>query len=318
MTTSALFSCRAAVVDWGTSNLRVWLLGQGGRVLAHAASADGADGLSAADFEASLRRILTRLGAVWPETQLLPVVVCGMAGARNGWREAGYVAVPATPDECFSRALQVTAARLDVRILPGLSRLEGQYADVMRGEETQLAGFISQEPGFTGCVGLPGTHCKWVSFEQGKIVRFQTVMTGELFSLLSKQSVLRHVIGNHTIFSPDAPAFTEAVLEGVEHAGRLSCAIFSVRAAGLLKGRQGSEAAARLSGLLIGHEMNAMFPASEQNTPIVLGAEGALAPLYARALTLIGRNFHLVDVQDLTLAGLRAASRQLFGAIFEE
>ena len=54
----------------------------------------------------------------------------------------------------------------------------------MRGEETQIAGFLSENPAFEGVLCLPGTHTKWVRIDAGEIVHFRTFMTGELFGLL--------------------------------------------------------------------------------------------------------------------------------------
>jgi 2-dehydro-3-deoxygalactonokinase len=82
--------------------------------------------------------------------------------------------------------------RLRVSILPGLK--QAVPPDVMRGEETQIAGFLAAAPGFDGVLCLPGTHAKWVQISAEEVVSFRTFMTGELFDLLSTQSVLRHSI----------------------------------------------------------------------------------------------------------------------------
>jgi hypothetical protein len=65
----------------------------------------------------------------------------------------------------------------------------------MRGEETQIAGFLAQNPGFDGVLCLPGTHTKWVHISAGEVVSFRSFMTGELFATVGPHSVLRHSVG---------------------------------------------------------------------------------------------------------------------------
>ncbi|MGS0465992.1 2-dehydro-3-deoxygalactonokinase [Cobetia marina] len=64
----------------------------------------------------------------------------------------------------------------------------------MRGEETQLAGLVAAQPGYSGAVCLPGTHAKWAQLENGSITGFTTFMSGELYKLLSQDSVLKHSV----------------------------------------------------------------------------------------------------------------------------
>jgi hypothetical protein len=56
----------------------------------------------------------------------------------------------------------------------------------MRGEETQILGALSLAPDLekNSMVILPGTHSKWVSMHESRIMDFATYMTGELFCLL--------------------------------------------------------------------------------------------------------------------------------------
>jgi 2-dehydro-3-deoxygalactonokinase len=303
------------LADWGTSNLRLWVLDEAGRVRAQAASPDGADGLPGETYAPLLRARLQALG-IAPAASL-PVVVCGMAGARQGWREAGYVPVPAAPSACLGQAVPISADGLEVRILPGLAQTDAHRPDVMRGEETQLLGFLAADPGFSGIICLPGTHNKWVYVAQGQISRFQTAMTGEIFALLSRRSVLRHVIGGAEHFTPDAPAFAAALGEALAQPAQLPFSLFQIRAAGLLAGQTGAAAAARLSGLLIGTEVAAALSGATAGGEVMVLASGALAPLYAQAVTRAGWSCRLRDAEPLTLAGLETAARHFFPAFFK-
>ena len=300
-------------VDWGTSSLRAWGVSASGEVVAERRSDEGMARLQPADFEPALRRSLAGIAHA---PGVLPVVACGMAGARQGWREAGYVDVPADIATLCSQALAVPADGLDVRILPGLAS-RGAAEDVMRGEETQLLGLLQAEPALSGLACLPGTHSKWVRLEAGRVMSFRTAMTGEMFELLSEHSVLRHSLaGARPSGDPDAPGFVRGLRQGLAAPARLLASLFAVRAASLLRGVVGTEAADTLSGLLIGAEIGGAPAAS--NAPAATGAQvtlladGALARLYGKGLALAGWPARLVDARSATQRGLIHAADQLW------
>lgn len=288
-------------VDWGTSNLRAWAMGADGRPLAEATSPAGMGGLSAAGFEPALLALAEPWLAPGRRTR---AVACGMVGARQGWVEAGYAAVPCPPCGPAVRA-PVTDPRLEVLILPGLS--QAAPADVMRGEETQIAGLIAAEPGFDGVACLPGTHTKWAHVSAGEVVSFASFMTGELFALLSTASVLRHSVAAEGWSAPD---FAEAVAETLARPERLAGRLFGLRAEGLLAGLAPERARARLSGLLIGAELAAARPYWLGRDVVLIGAP-ALARAYAEALAPAGLALRLRDAAAMTLAGLAAAHARL-------
>ena len=295
--------------DWGTSSLRVWALSATGSVLGERRSDEGMGRLRLGDFEPALRRHLAALPLDRAPVPL-PVVLCGMVGARQGWREAPYVDVPADTLAICDRALAVPAAGLDVRILPGLADRRDGLEDVMRGEETQLLGLFQREPELSGLVCMPGTHSKWVRLETGRVTGFSTMMTGELFALLGQHSVLRHSLnGDAGSGAPDSAAFLRGVARGLAEPGRLISALFGVRAATLLHGTTGAAAADMLSGLLIGAEIAG---GATHASSVTLVAEGALAALYARALALAGHAVHSVDAAATTRRGLLLAARRFW------
>ena len=282
-------------VDWGTTHLRAWAIGPDGTVRAKAASDAGMGRLARDGFEPALLDLVED----WLGSGPTPILACGMVGARQGWQEAPYVAVPSKPAELVP--MRVTAAmdrRLAVWIVPGLS--QAGPPDVMRGEETQIAGFLATEPGFDGILCLPGTHTKWVHLSAGEVVSFQTVMTGELFDLLSRQSVLRHTVGGETL---DPGAFAEAVSDTLSRPERLAQRLFSIRADATLNGTSAPVSRARLSGTLIGAELAATRAYWLGQQVVVAGAP-ALADLYARALAAQGVPARARDAGPLTLAGL--------------
>ena len=285
-------------VDWGTSHLRAWLMDARGGVVDRRQSDMGMGGLERTGFEPALRTIA---GDVLP----VPVLACGMVGSRQGWAEAPYATVPCTPPGA-SEAVQVSGTDLDVRILPGVK--QDSPADVMRGEETQIAGFLAVYPQFDGVIALPGTHTKWVHVSAGEIVSFRTAMTGEMFGLLSEQSVLRHSIGTGW----DNAAFAQGVDQALSRPEALAAALFSLRAESLLSGLSPDAARARLSGLLIGAELAAMRPYWLGQQVALVGAE-SLSAAYATALTAQAVPVIQAAAEAMTLAGLTAAYTQLQG-----
>ena len=267
--------------DWGTTNLRVWAMTNDGSVLAEAQSDQGMGKLSRNAFEPALLDLI----GTWVAGPIT-VVTCGMVGARQGWAEAKYARVPcpATP-AAFTRA-ETTNPNLSVFVIPGIS--QDQPADVMRGEETQIAGFLARNSGWDGVICLPGTHTKWVHVSANEVVSFQTFMTGELFAVLSEQTVLRHsLVGDGW----DDDAFAAAVNDTLSRPERVAANLFSVRADSLLHDLSPDVARARLSGLLIGLELAGARPYWLGQQIAVIGA-GRISTLYVKALGLQGAPQH--------------------------
>jgi len=279
-------------LDWGTTHLRAWAMGPAG-VLAEATSDAGMGTLSRDGFEPALDALIGH----WPAA---PVIACGMVGSRQGWHEAPYRATPCAPVEPGALATVPGSARR-VRIVPGLKQT--QPADVMRGEETQIAGVLARQPGFDGVICLPGTHSKWARLSAGEVVGFQTFLTGEMFALLSEHSVLRHSMAEGW----DDAAFDEGAAEGLARPERLLALLFRLRAEGLLRSLPGAAARARLSGLLIGAEL-AAARAWWLGMPVCLVGAPGLCRLYARALAAQGAPTTQIDPDAATLAGLALAA----------
>lgn len=297
--TSAQSFCDWIAVDWGTTRLRVWAMGPDGPV-ASGSSDRGMGVLQKHEFEPALLDLISP----WIGSGRMDVVVCGMAGSRQGWKEAPYATVPCAPCGLRTAIPPVSHPLLSVHILPGLQQLSPP--DVMRGEETQIAGFLSQTPDFDGVLCLPGTHSKWARISAGEVVSFRTFMTGELFALITKSSVLRHSVGPGW----DDAAFEAAISDMMSKPVDLAARLFSIRAAGLLGDPAPDAARAQISGLLIGAELAAARPYwLGQNVAVIGAAEQTAA--YVSALELQGLSPVRADADVMTLAGLAAAHKTL-------
>ncbi len=291
-------------VDWGTSRLRAWAMTADGEILASASSAKGMGSLAPYQFEAAL---LEEIGDWLALDRSTPVIACGMVGARQGWIEAHYETAPCAPaGPLVSPA--VNDPRISVHICPGVK--QHGPADVMRGEETQVAGLLAANPGFEGVICLPGTHSKWVRVQAGQVAEFQTFMTGELYALLSGQSVLRHSVAND---GWDGSAFAAAVETALEAPASISARLFSLRAESLLADLSPQVASTRLSGYLIGLELAAARGYWSGQAVAIIGAS-QLGQHYAEALRTLGVQSYIHNSDAMTLKGLTAAYHQLIGA----
>jgi 2-dehydro-3-deoxygalactonokinase len=296
-------------VDWGTSSFRAWLMSAGGEVRAQSRSGEGMLHCVEHGFAPVLRDHLARLGA--PDG--IPVLICGMAGARQGWAEAPYLKTPTRLDALHEGAIRIDTAS-DVRILPGLAQARADRPDVMRGEETQLLGVT--EPGFTGLVCIPGTHSKWVKIEAGRVVEFSTYMTGELFSVISQHSILVHAVEAAAPSHADSEPFREGLATAMAAPSGLTASLFRLRAAQLLGFEQRADGAARLSGLLIGAEIADALHRHGRAEPLRLIAAGSLGRLYEAALAAQGFDVTTVDAEQASRRGLGKAAANIWGAQF--
>jgi 2-dehydro-3-deoxygalactonokinase len=285
-------------VDWGTTNRRAYAVDGAGRVLDSFEDENGLMAIPAGGFEAAAAEITARLGD-------LPMLMAGMVGSNRGWREAAYVPCPAGPEDLAARLLWIEPDR--VAIVPGVSQAGAAGADVMRGEEIQVLGAVAAGMAPPDClICHPGTHAKWIRMEAGRIASFRTMMTGEVYSLLSKHSILADQLADEA--EPNE-AFRDAA-RGALTGAELLAGLFSIRARHLL-GESSGDGASVASGLLIGSDVRAGLALESAQGPIVLMGRPDLCALYAAALAEAGRETIDVDGADAFLAGIHMLTEML-------
>lgn len=292
-------------VDWGTSNLRAWGIGPDGAVAFEKTSPKGMGKLAREEFPAALAELLEDVAPAYGGT--LDVLICGMAGARQGWLEAPYLEAPTDLRGLLDSAVrpEMPDRSIAPAILPGVCQKAGAD-NVMRGEETQLLGLAALNPGFTGVVCMPGTHSKWAQLSGTRIERFSTAMTGEMFEVLRTHSVLRHSLAGDLDGPGRGEGFAAGAAAGLEHPEQLLGTLFQVRAGSLLSGRQPDWCAGYLSGLLIGTEIGSnRHLIGDQPVPLI--GSPALCALYAQVLDMAGAKGQPQDATEIVLAGLKAA-----------
>lgn len=295
---------RLIALDWGSSSLRAFLLGDAAAVLAHRHDDWGILRLPPPGGRAGFERAFTEVAGAWlRQWPGLPVVACGMVGSAQGWQETPYVACPADVHALAAHAARVTTPLgAELWLAPGLRFDPTSGApDVMRGEEIQVAGALELQPRWAARATfvLPGTHSKWAQVDHGRLVGFATHMTGELYAVLRQHTILGRLMPTHsevaTQDSSRRAAPHAAFVAGVQAArtarpGELGHQLFAVRTLGLTGRLEPALLGDYLSGLLIGHELVAGLAAShhDDGSPLVLVGEPALCRRYAQALRQLG------------------------------
>jgi 2-dehydro-3-deoxygalactonokinase len=274
-------------IDWGTSNRRAYLIDQSGACLAEHEDNQGMLAVGGRGrFGASLAGLLDAM-------QLpadVPVIMSGMVGSASGWQEVNYLdaSVPLAGLPGHLAAVTDPAWAGRCHIVPGYCYRNGAAVDVMRGEETQLLGAVALGHR-DGWIVLPGTHSKWVLLRDGVIQSLATYMTGELFAMLSAGGTLSAMMGGDTT---DAEGFAA----GLNQAARnepLSNTLFRVRAGVVSKAAPPQQAAATVSGLLIGAEFAAAAAQAGQGITVI--GSPALAARYAAAANHFGLQCRVLD-----------------------
>jgi 2-dehydro-3-deoxygalactonokinase len=294
-------------VDWGTSSFRLWLLDSAGGILGERRSDQGMMAAAKPGFATVLQSHLDALGV--PAD--IPVVICGMAGARQGWVEAGYVDTPAHLTDILDRAVPVPDQPRDVRILPGIAQRDRSAPDVMRGEETQLLGAVGLDMAGEANVCMPGTHSKWVRLRDGTVERFATFMTGELFSAIARDTILSHAVAGAEE-AEDTGAFKSAVTAARAQPALAANLLFRVRSGQLLFGGSGAAARETISGTMIGLELAAGLAGHVSENPVTLIASGRLQKLYLTAFETLSVSVRSIDADEAVRRGLTMAASAIW------
>lgn len=282
-------------LDWGTTWIRAYRFARTGEVAESRQLPAGVmrvptEASATAGFERAFEDACGDWIGAWPASA---IIACGMVGSAQGWREAAYLEVPTRLDELGGALTTVETQRGAVlHIIPGIIE-RGALPEVMRGEETQVAGVLDHatsaaRSGAETLVGLPGTHAKWVRVRDRAILHFHTFMTGEVFAALCAHTILGRTMRSPA--TPDHRAFDRGVKVARSPEGRAGVlsTMFSARTLGLVGALPPEAQADYLSGVLIGHELCALELLGERLDQVVLVGSDELCQRYRRALSVLG------------------------------
>ena len=302
-------------VDWGTSSLRGALINSEGLVLEKRAFPQGIMQVAHGQFQ----HVFEQRFGDWMKAESL-CLVSGMAGSRQGWREAPYCPCPCGFEDLSQHLQWIEKDRIG--IVPGLSLWNDATSDpthsgtpdVMRGEEIQIFGALNNLQLHTAQFVLPGTHSKWAKVSNNQITYFKTFMTGEFYGLLSQHSILAKTC------LPDAPWKKEIFLEGVHQSqkpGGLLHHAFTARSLSLFDKLSPAQSSSYISGLLIGEEIKSAFNEQQNaSAPLFILGNSQLTLRYACAMEAFNVSTNTLT-DEMTWVGLWALANHLYPLDFK-
>ena len=295
------FSDKWIAVDWGTSFFRAYLI-ENAEVVNAVKTNDGMKFVQNNNFE----EILVKLIDPWLDYNYkTEVLASGMVGSKQGWIEAPYQKTPCSLHNIDFISPSVKDKRFSLKIFSGIS--QSNKPDVMRGEETQIAGFLHDNPNFNGSICLPGTHSKWVQIENGHIINFKTFMTGELFEIISKNSVLVHSVTSNKILKNELISAVNEIFKKPEIFGN---ALFQLRADDLINSRGSKIYKSKLSGYLLGLEFLGSLEFWKKKNIVLIG-NADLIELYEYILQSKVNSIKICLSKDMVLKGLKNFKNKL-------
>ena len=228
-----------------------------------------------------------------------------MVGSKQGWIEAPYQKTPFNLNNIQFISPSVKDNRFSLKIFSGVS--QHNTPDVMRGEETQIAGFLYDNPNFNGSICLPGTHSKWVKIENGNIINFKTFMTGELFEIISKNSILIHSVTSNKVLKNELGMAVDEIFKNPKIFGN---ALFQLRADDLINSKGYKVYKSKLSGYLLGLELVGSLELWKKKDVILIGNPD-LTELYEYILRNRVNSIKIFLSKDMVLKGLKNFKNKL-------
>ncbi|MDR9828010.1 2-dehydro-3-deoxygalactonokinase [Vibrio sp. FNV 38] len=295
------------MIDWGTTNFRAFAMNQRGQEIDRIEKDIGLLSIAKGQFSNELKAVLRD----WiPSYHHLPVFMAGMVGSQQGWYDVPYMITPARIGDVARNSYEFDLEwGAKATIYPGVKHMHslGQY-DVMRGEEVQLIGAQSLIDKDSFHAVLPGTHSKYANVQNGAIQSFSTYMTGEMYSVISKHTIL----GKGLVPVQESPN-SVAFLKGVEESNveGLTNQLFMARTHRLFKQLENDDVLDYLSGLLIGHEVKSIVSMIHcRKEPLNLIGNYKLSKKYELALNSLGFISQVLDGEECFIEGMRQLEKE--------
>lgn len=290
-------------IDWGTSNVRAFLLGPKGEILDQRKSEKGIKFVPKGQYPS----VYHNLTDGWRDDSRF-TLMAGMVGSANGWEEAPYVSLPASPERVGHHIYKMKSMD-DIYIVGGLcyqdKRIppEEDVFDVIRGEEVQILGLISKLPQKRYLFCLPGTHSKWLEVDENAVISsFTTVMSGDFYAAIRAKTII--AMSLETAQEKSQRAFDRGV-RLAQNPGGLMAHIFKIRGSILFQQIEACHVESMLSGVIIGNEIYEMKSLYNRDTEIQVIASNELGENYGRAMELVDLKYRLYKGSELSLAGMR-------------
>ncbi len=271
-------------IDWGTSRFRMSWVTASGQHTRHSFRSDhGVKQIfhecqtqNLAQSKYFLDFLIKTITANFPDLDsTLPIIISGMASSSIGVEELPYAKTPFSSQGESIVYKEVGHPDLGnkIYIISGVAT----DSDVMRGEETQMIGICNSINSVEDLILiLPGTHSKHIFITNQEMIDFRTYLTGELFEVILKHSVLKNSIGK-VEFDESAHQWIRAgARDGTTT--KLLNHLFQIRASHVLQKSDPKANYFYLSGLLVANELINLK--SNKNIQILLAASKPLDSIY--------------------------------------
>ena len=293
-------------IDWGTTNFRMRLVELSElKIIEEVKSSMGVKALNQIIRENNRSRQEVYFEFIKEQIEKLrylredtdQIIISGMASSNIGLKSLPYANLPIKINGAgiLSEKIKLPESPFSILLISGVRSDE----DVMRGEEIEAIGLAKKITSASKAIlVLPGTHSKHLFYENGQFLDFQTFMTGEIFSVLGKHTILAGSIAKTEKGTVDEEAF----LSGVSHASQSHFffnELFKIRAKDIL-GKDTHEWNYHfLSGLTIGQELQSLIHYTDHQ--LYLFAEGELANLYMKAARAMGLEIKRIEGNPVVL-----------------
>ncbi len=290
------------VIDWGTSNFRAVLIDKYFKEIDSISTNDGMLTLKQNEFHPFLLRKLHK----WlSKDKNIKIFMSGMVGSINGWLETKYLLCEVHLDDLVQNLVQIPNIDEKIYIVPGIKIEKNGMIDLMRGEEVQVFGALKYLDIKDAILILPGTHSKWVKVKNNKIVDFITNMTGEVFSVMSSNTILAKSIKFKEL---DEEAFEKGMKLSLFEGGLLNH-MFQARTQAFNIGENGVYSF--LSAIIIGNEIKQMNSLFSSFKSVVIVGTSELNNLYKKILNIYDIKVTIVNAKLATNESMKYLYKNL-------
>ena len=283
-------------LDWGTTSFRAYLFDNERNNID---SVTAAAGIMQCDIKFE-DVYYAQVGHWLKQYKGIPVIASGMITSKQGWVETPYLPCPASLDDLSKNLTShLTTIGDAIHFVSGVCQ-QTPTPNIMRGEETQMAG-LKNRSSLTAI--LPGTHSKWIRLEGDTITHFSTFMTGEIFAALTEHTILGRLLTQGS----DPESFAEGVRDGFaekDGTGGVLSRLFGARAMPLLGLMNPDGIRDYISGLLLGTEIREAINSGfgQDVIPVICGS-AELVERHRAALKICAITTKMAEA-DLAASGL--------------
>ena len=223
-----------STIDCGTTNSRVYIVDELGKVLARASRKIGVRDTAINGSNQLLKEGLREVfdsavrDAGARETDIRCILSSGMITSELGLVEIPHLWAPCSVDTLAANLARVNDLKVFPSTIPlyfvrGIKNLyspdsitmgEVGTLDFMRGEETQVAGLLaSSAMALPGVVVILSSHTKFIPVDEtGKILGSVTTLSGQLYEAVLKETFVGKSVRNEDDFD-DADYFNPGVVD---------------------------------------------------------------------------------------------------------